>query len=504
MTVDSIKKRYIYKLSTNLVGFIISIATAGMVPRALGVNNYGNFNFVTNMLSQLINLLDMRTSTCFYTRLSQNNKDQKLITFYGRFSFIIIGILILSTSAIIIFTPIRNSILPGQTSLMIYCCLLYVIITWLLEQTIRIMDARGLTVFLEKNRIINKAGGCLILYTLYRIKHLNLSTFFIFQYITLGLLIIIYAVYLARKGYPILIFSKLSKIDIKLNIHHFLIYTSPLALYVIINFFSSIFDRWILQVCGGSYEQGLYSFSFTFSNYCFIFVTALIPIFTRELSIASVQNEISKMAKLFRQYVPLLYAITAYFCCFIFIQAKELISIFGGVEYTGAVMSLRILAFYPLVSTYSNLNGSVIYANGRTNIFLKLTLFFTPLGIIIGYLLIAKFNMGAVGLSIKNISLEFISVCIILWINSKFLHLKFFKFLLHMLFSVIPFFILCITVKFILSLFSFFTDAHILITFFLNGFLYTILTVVFIYYFPQIIGLNKNNLKEYLSNFKIL
>jgi len=504
MPEDSVKKRYIYKLLTNLIGFSISLATAGMVPRALGVNKYGNFNFVNNILTQFMTLLDMRTSTCFYTRLSQNNGDEKLVIFYGRLSFILIGILLLFTTCIAIITPLHDFLLPGQSILMIYCCLLYIVFTWLLEQMVRILDARGLTVILEKHRMINKVGGCIVILILYGTNNLNLTTFFVFQYVTLGLLIFIFVVYLARKGYPIRLFSKLTKQEIKTTARRFYIYTSPLAFYVIIQFFVSIFDRWILQISGGSYEQGLYAFSFTFSNYCFIFVTALIPIFTRELSIAASKREIPVMARLFRQYVPLLYAITAYFCCFIFVQADEIVHIFGGAGYVDAVLSLKILAFYPLVSTYSNLNGSVIYANGKTKIFFKLSLVVAPLGIITAYWLIAKMNLGAAGLSLKNLGLEFVSVCTILWINAKYLELNFLKYLLHMVGSIIPFLILGVIVKHAINLFHFSTEAHVIITFFINGIFYSILVIIFIFFIPQLVGLSKNNLKYYVAKFSFI
>lgn len=508
MRNDSLKKRYFYKLSTNLIVFIINITTAGIVPRALGVENYGKFNYVTTVFKQIVSLLDLRSSMCFYTKFSQRQKENKLLIFYTYYVISILILLVVITFAIsttrlkiLLFSNIRSSI--------IYYAVIYVILYWVLNLLVKVMDASGETVSLERMRIINKIISTFLILTLFFSNSLDLTTYFYFLYGTNLILIIAISITLRqRKGYKIKLYPFIKK-DIRNSyLKEFYTYSKPLAYYVVLAFVGTTFDRWILQKYGGSFEQGLYSFSFVLSNFSFLFVTALIPLFTRELSVAAGESDLLKMAKLFRRYVPLLYAITAYFSSFIFVEIENLIKLFGGTEYLNAKMTLSLLAYYPLVSTYSNLNGSLIYATGRTKIFFKLTLFFLPAGMILSFLLISNghfgLNLGATGLAIKELFIEFVSINVILFINSRFLKIHFWKYVSHMLFSVIPFLVSAYSAKYIvIFLFSNFRfGSSIIVIFLLSGILYSFFTLLFTLLFPVIFGLNRNdliNLKSKLS-----
>src|SRR5262249_60483452 len=69
---DSFSKRFIYKLSANLVGVLLSFFQAGLVSRALGPRNYGDYNFLINSFNQFIAFLEMRSATFLYTSISRN------------------------------------------------------------------------------------------------------------------------------------------------------------------------------------------------------------------------------------------------------------------------------------------------------------------------------------------------------------------------------------------------------------------------------------------------
>ena len=72
------------------------------------------------------------------------------------------------------------------------------------------------------------------------------------------------------------------------------------------------------------------------------------PLFMRELSIAHENKDLDKMKRMFRRYMPILYAITAYFSCFIAVEADKVVYIFGGNRFNGAIIAVAIMAFYPI------------------------------------------------------------------------------------------------------------------------------------------------------------
>ncbi len=506
MSKDTLKKRYFYKLSTNFVGLFINLFTEAIIPRALGVISYGDFNFTTTIITQFLNLFEFRTSTCFYTKLAQRPKENKLILFYSAVTLLIFLVLIVSVVGIT-FSPFRQFVFQGQSWVIIIYVLFLVMLNWILDLFVKIMDAHGATVPLEKMRLANRVLGILLLVLLYFSNHLNLDNYFYYQYLLIILLLFFLYRYLKKHGY-LLFGSTLSRGEFASYFKEFYRYSGPLGLYVVLQFISICYDRWMLQHYGGSYQQGIYSFSYSISNFCFLFVVAMIPLFTRELSVAAGKSDIARMGELYRLYVPMLYAVTAYFCCFIFVESKACIALFGGEEYSSANLTLKILAFQPLVSVYSNLNGSVIYANGRTNLFLKLSLFFTPLGMLVTYLALTNslwgFNFGATGLAMKGVGLELVTVIIILFVNTKFLKLSFRNYLMHMIFSVLPFLFFAYSSHAITQLLfqMLNVSSNIIVSFFLAGALYSFFALLVVWFYPKVFGFSRNEIAGQINNIR--
>ena len=90
---DSLGKRYFYKLLTNLVSLPVYFVTQAIIPRGLGPQAYGDFNFLTNFFSQVMGFLDMGTSIGFYTKLSQRPHETALVSFY--FYFLLVSVITL-------------------------------------------------------------------------------------------------------------------------------------------------------------------------------------------------------------------------------------------------------------------------------------------------------------------------------------------------------------------------------------------------------------------------
>ena len=112
------------------------------------------------------------------------------------------------------------------------------------------------------------------------------------------------------------------------------------------------------------------------------------------------------MAKIFRRYIPLLYAIAAYLSCFVLINAHAVTYIVGGEQFKSAVLVVSILAVYPIHQTYGQLSGAVFMATGQTKLRRNIGSFFQVLGLPLSYFLLAPthyygLNSGAVDLAIK-------------------------------------------------------------------------------------------------------
>ena len=125
----SLRKRYFFKLMTNLVGMVVGIGTQSIVPRALGPASYGDFSFLTNFFYQVVGFLNMNTSTAYYTMLSQRQQDTGLVRFYLYFTALIVVLL----SFIVMFcfaTGLDPIIWPGQAGLFIIFGAVWAVMTF--------------------------------------------------------------------------------------------------------------------------------------------------------------------------------------------------------------------------------------------------------------------------------------------------------------------------------------------------------------------------------------
>ena len=476
-----------------------------MVPRGLGPKAYGNFDFLSNFFRQAVGFLDMGTSTAFYTKLSQRQKESGLVSFYlyfmGIVSLVIIGFVVITH-----LTSTYTQIWPEQLVFYIYLAAGWGILTWIVQIFNQMTDAYGLTVSAELVKISQRTLGVLLIVILYISHQLTLSNFFYYHYLILFFLGGIFLWIMGRSGYSIRREWRLSRKKTKGYLKEFYRYSHPLFTYSLIGLIVAILDRWLLQVFSGSVQQGFYALSFRIGTLCFLFTSSMTPLLLREFSIAFNKKDIGKMADLFRRYIPLLYSIAAYFACFIALQSDKVIYILGGESYSGALKAVAIMAFYPLHQTYGQLNSSIFYATGQTKLYRNIGVTFMLIGLPITYFLIAPpekmgLNMGATGLAIKMVLLPFIGINVQLYFNAKFLELSFWKYLGYQVSSIVCFLTIAVVTTFgvdqVLGL-----HRHIIFSFILAGMLYTLLVSGLVYYFPIIFGLDRQTIKSVVKLIK--
>jgi O-antigen/teichoic acid export membrane protein len=353
----SLKKRYLFKLMTNCVGLGIGLITQSIVPRALGPSSYGNFSFLTNFFLQLSSFLSLNSSTAFYTKLSQRQHDKGLISFYFYLT-LLVGILMGVLVGAAYLLGIARLVWPEQKTLFVVMAAIWVFFQVYSVTFIQISDAYGLTTKSEVVNMIQKVLGLLIIVFLFWADILNLFNYFIFQLIMF--IIVNAALYVLIQKYKNSLLSHwcLNKDQLKAYIKEFSTFCLPLAIFYFFSISEQILDRWFLQKFSGSTQQGFYSLAYQTGTICFLFVSALIPLIMREYAILFAKSDIENMRQLFSKYSKMLFAIAAFFGCFLAAEAKSVMLIFGGQAYIGAVIPITIMCFYPIHQTYGQMNGA--------------------------------------------------------------------------------------------------------------------------------------------------
>lgn len=493
MQETSLKKRYSIKLFANIIAGIIVAIIVAIVPKALGPVAYGQFVYLQEFFTKAIGFLDMGSSIAFFTKLSARANRKELISFYFLYSFMVL-LLIFGFIFVGDAFGFLNAIIPDISTEYIYLGLFFGFFTWFTQIFIKISDAYALTVSVELIKVGHKiASLLLLLFFVYQLAF-DLEIFFYFHYIALISFLLIISWLFIKKGiFQNIINSQLSILNLT---KEFISYCHPLFVYSIIGLLAGLFDIWLLQKVAGSEQMGFYGLAYGLAAMCFLFTSAMTPIITREFSKSYEQKDIENMRKLFYRYIPMLYSIAAFFAVFISVQSENVLLIFTDEKFKDAFLVLVIMALYPIHQTYGQLSGSIFYATGQTKLMRNMALFTMPLGMLATFILIYIFELGAVGLACKMILVQFIGANIQLYFNAKLLNIDMKHFIWHQVYAIVFFVVLVFVSSALISF-----DSP-LIEFLLSGIMYTILSIIFGYIFPQIFATNRNEINIVLNNIR--
>jgi O-antigen/teichoic acid export membrane protein len=437
-TGDSLKKRYAYKIGTNLFGSLIGGVTQMIIPRSLGAAGYGNFNFLTNFFGQTFEFLDSGCSAGFYSKLAQRPRETGLIRFnWGILLMIslLISLGVLASSAL----HLGPQIWPGQDFHFVVMAALWVFFSRTSTALGQMIDAHGLTVQGEIARMRQNAGGFLVILGLFLMDRLHLTQFFVAEYALFFLLGILFWKILKNASINAFPQEPLGPQRIKSYSKEFYNYAAPIAALSFASLFVNLGDRWLLQKFGGAREQGFYSLSYQVGAICFLLTGAMAPLLTQEFSKAFGSQDKETLKKLFVRTIPTLYALAAFFGVFSAIQAGKVGPVMGGEQFRGAAEAIGIMSLYPLHQTYGQLSGSLFYATGQTKLYRNISLATSLIALPVTFFLIGPKNLwglalGSTGLAVKMVLIQFVTINIQLWYNTRYLGLSFVKLLGHQLY----------------------------------------------------------------------
>ena len=339
-----------------------------------------------------------------------------------------------------------------------------------------------------------------MIFILYHNHILNINTYFGIQIFN-QFLILIPGVFLLVSTF------KLKKSDLLLRTNKIINYCKefyhfchPLVFYAFCVFFIGIADRLILLKFGGLIDQGLFAFSYKVSELIFIIPSAMSVLIFRELSISVEKNKQKKIRVLLTKNLFSFYFIASYFAVFISQNAEYVTSFIGGDKFLQAVPVLAIISFYPLHQIYGQFLGSLLLSYNKTHVFRNIGILTLIFGLFLSILFMGpkKYNfleLGALGYAYKMIIYQVISSNIYLFIVSRIVGLKVKKFIFHQLY-VLGLLYLLMKATVVLLQNKFLNDD---LFFFISGIVYSIFSMVLIYFFPKIIGFNRNKIFKYIK-----
>lgn len=503
----TLARRYIFKLLANMASVPVYLVMEAILPRALGPQTYGNYSFATNLFQQLSGFLDMGTSTCFYNSMSRRQNDTALFAFYLRIAMFV-GMALILCGFFALWRPAGQWLMPDIPLWLAPLAAFWAFLTWLGRVLRSTNDAIGATIPSEIWRAALSLAGIALLGVLYCCNLLNVETLFLQQYLMLGSTCAAFWLVSHQHWRALGVHARMSVTHKQRKAYgaEFFAYSHPLLVQALLSFLMLTAERWLLQWFDGSAQQGFYALSQKVSMACFLFVSAMTPLLMREFSVAWGKRDLAAMGSLLSRFAPGLYVLAAYFSCFTVAEGSALVKIFGGEEFAAAILPVQIMALYPLHQAYGQMAGSIFHASGKTKILRNITACECVYGLATAWFLLAPhnllgLNLGATGLAIKTVSIQFISVNIYLWLASRMVPFPFWRNLCHQILSVL---ILCSFAFFShwLSQHTPFLSGHYLIRFFCSGILYTVCVIAACIACPRLLGLSRNDCRELYRRFR--
>ncbi|WP_336942223.1 hypothetical protein [Vibrio cholerae] len=494
---DSLNKRYIVKLASSFVSGIVNASILAMVPTALGPVAFGNFTYLTQFFTQVLAFLDAGTSTALFTRLSAKKNNQQILVFYFILSLVIFSLVNISVFFVKLF-DISHYFGDSVNIFEIYLAAILCFSIWLSQVFIKISDAYALTSSVEVGKILTRLATLVFLYLAIKLSLINSSTYYLFNLFFTAVLILIFITILVKNG-VITRETMTTSPNFALHVGVFKEFCKPILQFNIFGIFVGLFDVWLLQNMSGSVEMGFYGLSYSIAALSIIFTSAMTPVISRDFTKYYSEGLVEKTVQLFESYTPLLYCLSLAIGSYLFFASEDIIAIFSDGRFIEAKYCLMILALYPMHQTYGQLTSTILFTLEETKVYKNIGILFSFVGIALSLALIYLFDFGAVGLALKMVLIQIVSVNVQLWCVCNRLKINFYRFIYQQVTSTT---ILLLTAFFI-SEFSPIHTEYLILDFLGNGLVYSIAAFVAILSLPRLFFIDLGLVNNFKKKIRI-
>lgn len=371
----SIGKNIIFKFILNLFNIIVPILIGPYVSRKLGVENMGIVNFSQSIFSYFFIFAGFGVYQYGLREISKNRDDeQKISQIFSSLFFITIATTLISTVLYLLFIIIRynNSFSYTASMILTFNLLSNIFYVEWINEAFENFD------FIMIKSILVKVGYTIGLFVLIRSSN-NMKEYLYLLVISTFLNNFFSYIYIKKQ-----VKFSLKHIQIKKHI-------KPMFMVVVlanVNVLYTQLDRFMLGEFTNMKLVGFYGIgqnvSYMITGLILTIIYATIP----RLTNYSTKND--------EQYIELLRRISGIYFLFLFpacigmtCLSKEIMEIYGGVEFRGAYIALGMFSIYNITLGYESiLNNQVLYVKGKEKLLLKIVFLGGILNLILNTLLL--------------------------------------------------------------------------------------------------------------------
>ncbi len=422
----SIRGRFGFSLFANLSKAVITFCTGLLVARGLGPEQYGTMMFLLATFVGVRALLDMGSSTAFFTFLSHRQRSLHFVGWY----FAWLGMqFIVPFLAIAFLFPVEwiELVWKGeQRSLVIIAFVAAYMQSVLWAAVLQMGESQRLTRWVQGVAVLIALVHLVMMVWALWGGWLSVRWILVLMAIEFG---VAAAVTVTRLHFPL--FSE-EPDSLKGVATEFWRYCFPLIPYAWFSFACVFTDRWLLQNYSGSVQQAYYSVADQFGAIASLATASILNIFWKEIAEAHQQNNRERVALLYRQVSRGLFFVAAAVAGFLAPWAEDILRMTLGAAYVGGTATLMIMFFYPLHQSMGQIGSAMAFATGRVAAYVKMVMVAMALSIVVTYFVLANaeaplpgLELGSLGLAGKMVVVQIISVNALAFYLSRSLGVQF-------------------------------------------------------------------------------
>ena len=489
-------KRAIISFISNLIKAVFSLATGLLIARGLGPEDFGVLSFLLASFSALRSLLDMGTSSAFFSFISKKIQSKK---FFRTYLVWLLLQFVLSLLFISILAPndwIAN-IWQGEFRervLLAFVAVFFQQQIW--GMLSHVGESQRLTVRVQFVNIIVAVVHLLIISTLYFLDILSIERIFAIIIIEFLLVAII-----AWQTFPV-IYSSETK-TLKQIIKEYKKFCLPLLPYTYLGLVMGFTDTWLLQYYGGAVEQAYYGIGYRFAAVSLIATQSILKILWKEVAESNELGNRERVHRIYERTNRILFMLGAVISGFLVPWAAEIIQLILGDAYKEGAFVLSLMFIYPIHQSLGQVIGTMYYSLELTKPYSIIGIIYMTLSIISVYFLLAPSNavipglgLASTGMAIKMVLMQIFSVNLSIWWLSKSQGWKY-----SVIYQFVGIGSLLITGFFVKELVSFliWNNSPQVLQFILTGAVYLFVSGLIIYSMPWLLNVSRSDLKNTLG-----
>ena len=495
----SIVRRSFISVISNLMKSALSFATGILIARGLGPQDYGVFAFLLASFTALSTLLDMGSSSAFFSFISKRRRSRQLFSYY---MFWLLAQFSLSIAFIMLIAPDGwiEAIWNGESRDRVLVAFIAVFLQQQIWRTIsQTGESQRLTVRVQVLSVAVALVHLLAVTVLFLLDELTVER--IYYFIIVEALI---AALVAWVSFPIQYAEE--QVTPRQVFGAFWGFCLPLIPYAWLGMIMGFADTWLLQHYGGAVEQAYYSVAAQFAAVSLIFTTSVLRILWKEVAEANARGDQEQVQRIYHKTNRILFFLGVMVSGFLIPWSEEIIMLMLGEAYLGGAFVMSLMFLYPIHQALGQVNGTMYYALELTKPYVVIGMTSMALSTVAAYFLLASedavvpgFGLASTGLALKMVVLQFFSVNFSIWWLSRHQGWRFS--MGYQLVSVVIFLLVGVGVYATINL-LFGESLQLLVRGAIAGVVYTGVTGIVVYLAPSLVGMERSELLSLLDQMR--